>query len=77
MPIVNLTQNFIRTVSCPGDKLKIEYSDARQTGFYLEVLHTGTKTYRQRYTDDHGQKHRYRIGPADIRPRWPRYSLAP
>ena len=65
MPVITLTQNTVRTAACPAGKRKIEYSDAKERGFYLEVLHTGTKTYRQRYTDDHGQKHRYRIGPAD------------
>ena len=30
------------------------------------MLDSGTKTYRQRYTDEHGQKHRFRIGPADV-----------
>ena len=65
MPVINLTQNPVRTATCPTGKPKIEYTDAKQRGFYLEVLHTGTKTYRQRYTDDHGQNHRIRIGPAD------------
>ena len=66
MPVIKLTQNTVRTAACPDGKPKIEYTDAKQRGFYLEVLYTGTKTYRQRYTDDHGQKHHIRIGPADV-----------
>lgn len=66
MPVINLTQNTVRTATCPAGKRKIEYSDAKQRGFYLEVLHTGTKTYRQRYTDDHGKKNHYKIGAADV-----------
>ncbi|MBB6182427.1 tyrosine-type recombinase/integrase [Pseudorhizobium flavum] len=66
MPVINLTQNIVRTATCPAGKRKIEYSDAKQRGFYLEVLHTGTKTYRQRYTDDHGKKNHYKIGAANV-----------
>lgn len=66
MPVINLTQNTVRTATCPAGKPKIEYTDAKQRGFYLEVLHTGTKTYRQRYTDDHGKKNHYKIGAADV-----------
>jgi integrase len=66
MPRVSLTQHFVRTATCEPGKGKIEYTDQKQTGFFLEVLASGKKTFRQRYTDDHGQKRHYKIGPADV-----------
>ncbi len=35
-------------------------------GFMLEVRSSGGKTYYQRYTDERGREHQYRIGPADV-----------
>lgn len=66
MPIAKLTTHFVAKAACPEDKGKMEYFDQRQKGFLLEVRASGGKTYYQRYTDDHGLKRQYRIGPADI-----------
>lgn len=66
MPVAKLTSQFISKANCPEGKGKVEFFDQRQKGFMLEVRASGGKTFYQRYTDDHGQKKQYRIGPADI-----------
>lgn len=66
MPVAKLTTQFIAKASCPEGKGKMEYFDQRQKGFLLEVRASGGKTFYQRYTDDHGLKRQYRIGPADV-----------
>lgn len=66
MPTAKLTTQFVAKASCLEGKSKMEYFDQRQKGFLLEVRASGGKTYYQRYTDDHGLKRQYRIGPADI-----------
>ncbi len=35
-------------------------------GFMLEVRSSGGKTYYQRYTDERGREHQFKIGPADV-----------
>ena len=66
MPVAKLTTQFIAKANCPNGKGKMEYFDQRQKGFMLEVRASGGKTFYQRYTDDHGLKRQYKIGPADI-----------
>lgn len=45
---------------------KIDFFDARQRGFMLEVRCSGGKTYYQRYTDERGRERQYKIGPTDV-----------
>lgn len=61
-----LTSAVVRDTKCPPDKAKIEILDLKQSGLLLEVRASGGKTFYQRYTDDHGRKRAYRIGPADL-----------
>lgn len=52
MPIVKLTENFIRNdLQCPKDKSRIEYCDSELPGLYVEVRATsqGQGTYYLRY----------------------------
>jgi Arm DNA-binding domain len=65
MPIIRLSPGFVRRVSCPSEVKKIDYFDTTMRGFMLEVRASGGKTYYQRYTDERGREHQFKIGPAD------------
>ena len=56
----------MRQAACAAGRKKIDYFDAAQRGFMLEVRCSGGKTYYQRYTDERGRERQYKIGPADV-----------
>jgi integrase len=66
MPVADFSVQFVRSVSCPPGRKKVDYFDLAQRGFMLEVRCSGGKTYYQRYTDEHGRERQYKIGPADV-----------
>ncbi|HEY6024902.1 MAG TPA: tyrosine-type recombinase/integrase [Pseudolabrys sp.] len=66
MPIVSLSAGFVRRAACIPARKKIDYFDATQRGFLLEVRQSGGKTFYQRYTDERGRERQYKIGPADV-----------
>ena len=66
MPIVSLSAGFVRRAVCIPARKKVDYFDASQRGFLLEVRQSGGKTYYQRYTDERGRERQYKIGPAEV-----------
>ncbi len=66
MPIVNINSSLVRRITCPVAQKKIDFFDKRQRGFVLEVRASGVKTYYQRYSDERGREHQFKIGPADV-----------
>ena len=66
MPTVSLTPSFVRSARCPTGSRKVDYFDADQRGFMLEVRQSGGKTYYQRYSDGHGRERQFKIGSADV-----------
>lgn len=64
MPKVSLDAAFVRTVTCPEDKNRIEYFDTNIKGFTLEVRISGGKTYYLRYRDDYKRQRQQKIGDA-------------
>jgi integrase len=66
MPTATFSAQFVRQVVCAPTRKKIDYFDATQRGFMLEVRCSGGKTYYQRYTDERGRERQYKIGPADV-----------
>src|SRR5262245_60930492 len=66
MPTVSLTPSFVRSARCPTSRHKVDYFDADQRGFMLDVRTSGGNTYYQRYTDSHGRERQFKIGPADV-----------
>jgi integrase len=66
MPTVALCAGFVRQAACADGRKKIDYFDAAQRGFMLEVRASGGKTYYQRYTDERGRERQYKIGAADV-----------
>ena len=66
MAVVQLTAAFVRKIQCPPDLKKIDFFDRGMQGFMLEVRASGGKTYYQRYTDERGREHQFKIGPADV-----------
>jgi integrase len=63
---VAITPRFVRTATCPPGRSKIDFFDARQRGFMLEVRRSGGKTFYQRYRAPNGRERQFRIGPADV-----------
>jgi integrase len=63
---VTITAQFVRNATCPPGRAKIDYFDAGQRGFMLEVRCSGGKTFYQRYRDQRGRERQFRIGPADL-----------
>ncbi len=61
MPKVTITNEFIKKVTPPTTKAKIQYFDTELKGFMLEVKNTNTKTYYYRYRENSKQKMK-RIG---------------
>ena len=66
MPIASLHLHFVRRVTCPGGRRKVDFFDTRLSGFLLEVRASGGKTYYQRYRDPRGRERQFRIGAADV-----------
>jgi integrase len=66
MPTVALSAKFVREAACTAGRKKVDYFDAGQRGFLLEVRCSGGRTYYQRYTDERGRERQYKIGPADV-----------
>ena len=64
MPVVTLSAEFVRTVTCPEGKKKENYYDTAITGFILEVRCSGGKTFALRYIDPHGKQIQHKIGDA-------------
>ncbi|AQA20029.1 hypothetical protein BST95_19065 [Halioglobus japonicus] len=50
MPKITLSQPQIAKLECPPGMKRVEYCDTTVPGLFLEVRHTGGKTYYLRYT---------------------------
>jgi hypothetical protein len=66
MPRVHLTRQFAQAAACPAGRPKIDFFDADQRGFMLEVRASGGKTFYQRYTDARGRERQFKLGPAEV-----------
>jgi hypothetical protein len=66
VPKAILTSQFVRSAACPAGSRKIDYFDEHFPGFMLEIRISGGKTYYQRYRDDRGREHQFKIGSACI-----------
>jgi len=64
VPKATLNSSFVRSVSAPTDKAKVDYWDTGIHGFVLEVRSTGGKTYYLRYRDEQHRQHQYKVGDA-------------
>ena len=65
MPKVVLSRAFIEHATCGPGRAKVDYFDADQRGFMLEVRRSGGMTFYQRYSDERGRERQFKIGPAD------------
>jgi hypothetical protein len=66
MPSAPLTSQFVRTATCPPDRVKVDFFDTEQRGFLLEVRCTGGRTFYQRYVDRRGRQRQFKLGPAGV-----------
>ena len=64
MPVVNLTQQVLKTVSCPEDCKKVDYFDSSCKGLLLELRVSGGRTYYLRFTDERGRNRQLKLGDA-------------
>lgn len=63
MPVTTFSFKFIRDITCPEGKAKVDYHDAGCKGLMLEVRVKG-KTWYLRYRDQRGKTRQLRIGDA-------------
>ena len=64
MPVVNLTQQVLKTLSCPADCKKVDYFDSSCKGLLLELRVSGGRTYYLRFTDERGRNRQLKLGDA-------------
>jgi hypothetical protein len=66
MPKVVLTSSLVRCGVCPPGARRVDYFDTTFPGFFLEVRASGGKTFYQRYRDERGREHQFKIGSARV-----------
>jgi integrase len=64
MPVVNLTLQVLKTLSCPAGGKKVDYFDSSCKGLLLEVRVSGGRTYYLRFTDERGRNRQLKLGDA-------------
>ena len=62
MPVLNLTQQQVKTAVCPRGQRKMVLFDATCKGLILEVRESGGRTYYLRFTDTRGKVRQLKIG---------------
>ena len=62
MPVLNLTQPLLKSLSCPAGKRKIDFFDALCKGLLLEIRESGGCTYYLRFSDSRGNIRQMKIG---------------
>lgn len=60
-----LSQQFVKTVSCPLDKSKLDFFDFGCRGLMLEVRPSGRKTYYLRYQDERRRTRQFKLAHAE------------
>jgi len=66
MPKVELSIALVRKAVCPEGARKLDFFDADNPGFMLEVRCSGGKTFYQRYRDSRGRERQFKIGSAHV-----------
>ncbi|MBS0532435.1 MAG: tyrosine-type recombinase/integrase [Proteobacteria bacterium] len=61
-----MSASFAKKAACPDGQAKVDFFDAQQKGFLLEVRSSGRKTYYQRYRDERGRERQFKVGRADV-----------
>ena len=64
MPVLNLTQQNVKTIQCPEGQRKIVFFDTSCKGLLLEVRESGGRTYYLRFTDARGRIRQLKLGDA-------------
>lgn len=66
MAKIALTQQFVKSTSCPLGKKKLEYFDTSLKGFGLEIRQSGGKTYFTRFRNQRGNPRQFKLGDANV-----------
>jgi integrase len=64
MPIINLTNEFLKQSSCPDGKKKEVFFDISCRGLMFEVRETGGRTYYLKYRDGRGHARQQKLADA-------------
>ena len=62
MPVLDMTQQSVKTALCPLGVKKIVYFDSSCKGLFLEVRESGGRTYYLRFTDQRGKVRQLKLG---------------
>lgn len=66
MAKITLTQQFVKTATCPSGIRKVEYYDTSCKCFGVEIRHSGGKTYFTRFRNQKGEDRQFKLGDANI-----------
>lgn len=66
MAKITLTQQFVKTATCPSGRRKVEYYDTSLKSFGVEIRHSGGKTYFTRFRNQKGNDRQFKLGDANI-----------
>jgi integrase len=66
MAKAHLTPKFVRDMTCPVGKKRLDFFDTELTGFLLEVRDGGGKTYHVRYRNQRGVVKQIKVGSAKV-----------
>ena len=64
MPVLQLSQGFVKTCASPPNTGKVDYHDSSCKGLMLEVRGGGGKTWYLRYKDTRGKQRQLRLADA-------------
>ena len=66
MAKITLTQQFVKTATCPSGRRKVEYFDTSFKSFGVEIRHSGGKTYFTRFRNQRGTPRQFKLGDANV-----------
>jgi integrase len=66
MAKITLTQQFVKTATCPSGRRKVEYFDTSIKSFGIEIRQSGGKTYFTRFRNQRGNPRQFKLGDANV-----------
>ena len=66
MAKITLTQQFVKTATCPSGRRKVEYYDTSCKSFGVEIRQSGGKTYFTRFRNQKGDDRQFKLGDANV-----------
>lgn len=66
MPSIQLTNQFIKTATCPVSAAKCDYYDTKTVGLALKVLASGRKSFYLRFRNQRGKQVEVKLADASV-----------